>query len=279
MKPTIKNKLIGGFSALLILMVIVAAIGVYSVLGLRRSALETARVGDRLDSISLEIQVHNLEAQRRVTSYLAEFKQLGADKARETYLDEAEFEIHEIAALATKAVRIAPTDEKRAKFKVISDAATAYAASLEAAVGSVEKNASPQQNAAAVTAYQGAAEALSQSAEDGEMAGRDASQTSQDNIERISKSSVPLVFGVSILGLLIAVTMSIVLLRTILLPVEHLKDVAENVSMGNLKITVKRFSDDEIGDLADSFGRMVTAVRFFQSEAEAVQTDLVESHS
>lgn len=84
MKPTIKNKLIGGFSALLILMVIVAAIGVYSVLGLRRSALETARVGDRLDSISLEIQVHNLEAQRRVTSYLAEFKQLGADKARET---------------------------------------------------------------------------------------------------------------------------------------------------------------------------------------------------
>jgi hypothetical protein len=32
---------------------------------------------------------------------------------------------------------------------------------------------------------------------------------------------------------------------------------------------VRRFSDDEIGDLADSFSRMVTAVRFFQSEAEA----------
>jgi HAMP domain-containing protein len=48
-----------------------------------------------------------------------------------------------------------------------------------------------------------------------------------------------------------------------------LKEVAENVSMGNLQISVRRFSDDEIGDLADSFSRMVVAVRFFQMEAEA----------
>ena len=65
MRPTIKNKLVGGFSAVLALMGVVAAIGVYSVLSLRTSALETARVGDRLNSISLEIQVHNLEAQRK----------------------------------------------------------------------------------------------------------------------------------------------------------------------------------------------------------------------
>ena len=47
--------------------------------------------------------------------------------------------------------------------------------------------------------------------------------------------------------------MSIVLSRAVLLPVEHLKEVAENVSMGNLQITVRRFSDDEIGDLATPF--------------------------
>jgi hypothetical protein len=100
MGPTIKNRVVGGFSAVLFFMVIAAAIGTYSVLSLRASALETARVGDRLSSISLEIQVHNLEVQRKIKSYLAEFNQLGADKARETYLDEAEFEIHEIESLA-----------------------------------------------------------------------------------------------------------------------------------------------------------------------------------
>ena len=88
--------MVGGFIAVLFLMVIAAVIGTYSVLSLRSSALEAARVGDRLSSISLEIQVHNLEVQREIKSYLAESKQQGADKARETYLDEAEFEIREI---------------------------------------------------------------------------------------------------------------------------------------------------------------------------------------
>ncbi len=267
MRPTIKNKLVGGFSAVLALMGVVAAIGVYSVLSLRTSALETARVGDRLNSISLEIQVHNLEAQRKIKSYLTEFKRLGAEKARETYLDEAEFEIHEIESLAKRGVRIAPTDEKRAKFQLISEAAGNYASALEAVAHGVETNLAD--GGKTVAAYEAAAEHLNESAEDGEMAGRDASQSSQENIERVSKRSVPIVLGVSFLGLVIALVMSVVLSRAILLPVEHLKEVAENVSMGNLQISVRRFSEDEIGDLADSFTRMVVAVRFFQMEAEA----------
>lgn len=269
MRPTIKNKLVGGFSAVLILMAIVAAIGIYSVLSLRSSALETARVGDRLNSISLEIQVHNLEAQRKIKSYLAEFKQMGAAKARETYLDEASFEINEIKSLARRGVRIAPTEEKRAKLQLISSAAGADSNALDAVVQGVEKNGVADQNA--VTAYEAAAAHLNETAEDGEMVGRDSSQSSQENIERVSKRSVPVVLGVSLLGLVIALIMGIILCRAVLLPVEHLKEVAENVSMGNLQITVRRFSDDEIGDLADSFSRMVVAVRFFQMEADAAK--------
>ncbi|HLK03768.1 MAG TPA: HAMP domain-containing protein [Candidatus Acidoferrum sp.] len=275
MKPTIKNKLVGGYALLIVLMGIIAVIGIYSVFGLRKSALETARVGDRLDSISLEIQVHNLEAQRKTQNYLAEYKQLGADKAREMYLDEAEFEVHEIETLATKAVRIAPTDEKRAKFQLIADAARGYSDALNAVAQTVEKTTAPAQSAAIFASYDEAAKHLSETAEDGELAGRDASQTSQDKIEHISKRAVPVVIGVSLAGFVIALMMSIALARAILVPVQHLKEVAENVSMGNLKITVKRFSDDEIGDLADSFSRMVTAVRFFQSEAEASQAGSV----
>jgi HAMP domain-containing protein len=270
MRPTIKNKLVGGFSAVLFLMGLVAAIGVYSVLSLRTSALETARVGDRLNSISLEIQVHNLEAQRKIKSYLAEFKQLGADKARETYLDEAEFEIHEIGSLAKRGVRIAPSEEKRTKFQLIATASAASASALDSLVEGVEKNGAA--SASDIAAYETAASHLNENAEDGEMAGRDASQSSQENIERVSKRSVPVVIGVSLLGLVIALLMSVILSRAILLPVEHLKEVAENVSMGNLQISVRRFSDDEIGDLADSFSRMVVAVRFFQMEAEAATT-------
>jgi serine phosphatase RsbU (regulator of sigma subunit) len=209
MRPTIENRVVGGFSAVLFLMVIAAAIGTYSVLSLRSSALETARVGDRLSSISLEIQVHNLEVQRKIKSYLAESKQLGADKARETYLDEAEFEIHEIESLAAREVRIAPSEEKRLKFQLVSAAAVAYASALEALVQGVEKG--PVDNGNAVAAYEASAEHLNETAEDGEMAGREASQSSQENIERVSKRSVPLVIGVSLLELVTALGMSFVI--------------------------------------------------------------------
>src|ERR1700677_3896684 len=218
MRPTIKNKLVGGFSAMFVLMGVVAAIGVYSVLSLRTSALETARVGDRLNAISLEIQVHNLEAQRQIKSYLAEFKQLGADKARETYLDEAEFEIHEIESLAKRGVRVAPTEEKRAKFQLISVSAANYASAVETVAQGVEKNGVGGAND--VAAYEAAAGHLNETAEDGEMVGRDSSQSSQENIERVSKRSVPVVLGVSLLGLLFAVVMGDLFSIAALLPVE-----------------------------------------------------------
>ncbi len=148
MRPTIKNKLYAGFGAVLVLMGIVAAIATHSVLGLRTSALETARVGDRLDSISLEIQVHNLEAQRKVKNYLSEFQQPDAKETQETDLSEAQFEIHEIETLAAKAVHLAPTPEGKAKFQVTLEAAKAYAASLATVVQEADNGATDAVTAA-----------------------------------------------------------------------------------------------------------------------------------
>jgi len=270
LKPTIKNKLVGGFSGLLLLMGIVAVIGIVAVLSLRRSALETARVGDRLNAIALEIQVHNLEAQRLAKSYLSEVTKIGAVQAREQYLDEAGFEVHEIEALAAKAVQIAPTDEKRTKFQLVANATKNFALALDHATKAVETDAA----SAAAAAYEESAQRLRETAEDGEMAGRDASQASQTKIEEISKRAVPVVIAVSLIGLFLAVWASITLARAILIPVEHLREVAESVSLGNLNMTVKRYSEDEIGDLADSFSRMVTAVKFFRMEAETAQDDI-----
>jgi HAMP domain-containing protein len=41
--------------------------------------------------------------------------------------------------------------------------------------------------------------------------------------------------------------------------------------MGNLDVSVKRYSEDEIGDLADSFSRMVAAVKYFRLEMESTE--------
>jgi hypothetical protein len=126
MKPTIRNKLIWGFCGVLVLLGMVAAIGIYAVFSLRHSAQDATRIGGRLNSIALEIQVHNLEAQRRVMSYLQQAKALGPQRAREQFLDEADFEISAIESTAAKAASIAPNAEMRAKFQKIVDETAVY---------------------------------------------------------------------------------------------------------------------------------------------------------
>ena len=54
--------------------------------------------------------------------------------------------------------------------------------------------------------------------------------------------------------------------RSIVRPIVQLSDAAEKVSMGDLAVNVEVKSNDEIGDLADSFGRMVTAYRFMAED-------------
>ena len=183
MNATIRNKLGYGFSGVLVLLGLVAAIGMYAVFSLRHSAQDATRIGGRLNATALETQIHNLEAARRVKSYLREVKKLGGAKAREKYLDEAEFEISAIESLATKAANIAPTDEKRAKFQKIVDETTTYNWALSAAVMAAEQDPESDTTAEATVAYEQAAEKLHDFAEDGEVAGRDASQTSQDDID------------------------------------------------------------------------------------------------
>ncbi len=273
MKLTIRNKLVAGFSFLLLVILGVAAIGTFSVFSMRRSAFQLTRVGDRLNAESLEIQVHTLQAEEQVDGYLAGVKTMGAEQAKTTYLDEAEFEVDEIQNLAVNLIKIAPTIEARAKFARIASAVILYTRALENVARSVENNESAEKSQATLAAYDAAANHLRETAEDGEVAGHDASLFSQEEIESTSKRSMVLVTGASLTGLVLAMTLSFALSRAILVPVQHLKEVAENVSLGNLDMTVHRYSEDEIGDLADSFSRMVTAVKFFRSEAEALEAE------
>jgi HAMP domain-containing protein len=277
MKATIRNKLVWGLCGVMVLLASVAAIGIYAVFSLRQSARDATRIGGRLNAMALEIQVHNLEAQRRVKGYLLDVKSLGAEKAKEKYLDEADFEIAAIESLAAKAVEIAPSAEKRQKFQNIVDSVAIYKSALAATVKAAEKDPQSKETAISEAACDRAAEQLHDHAEDGEVAGREASQASQEDIDRTSSRSVTMAVGVSLIGMLLGAAMSFKLSRAILVPVEHLKEVAENVSLGNLNIAVHRYSNDEIGDLADSFSRMVTAVRFFRMEAETLQEEAKHS--
>lgn len=70
----------------------------------------------------------------------------------------------------------------------------------------------------------------------------------------------------SVISIIMAVCLSLLLAKSITRPLLRLRDVAEKVSMGDMNTSFSIKQNDEIGQLAKSFERMLTAIRFFASE-------------
>jgi HAMP domain-containing protein len=73
------------------------------------------------------------------------------------------------------------------------------------------------------------------------------------------------VIFISLFTTLVAIIATFVVANSITKPITHLKDVADNVSMGDLQQTVTITGDDEIGELAQSFQRMINAFKISQA--------------
>jgi methyl-accepting chemotaxis protein len=343
LKPTIRNKLHGGFGAVLLLMLAVAAVGTFSVFSVRRGA--------RLNALELSIQARNLEARIAEKDFRLEIKTLGVAASKKQYILPAMSALNEVKELAEQAAAEAGTD--RDGFESIAADATVYATELAEVVAAFERRGHVNTGAEgefreAVHGIEADIEArhmdkaeiamlsLRRSEKDYLLRGGDEyiglvhdkvktladligpqmrqssdryltsfdslveadrqvatrekicktvsdrlavsaqfeSDRSMTRMRRTSSNALTLVVAFSVLALVAGVWSSKKLSFGILAPVNHLKDVAENVSLGNLDVAVRRYSEDEIGDLSDSFARMVTAVKFFRIEAEEAQPAL-----
>ena len=71
--------------------------------------------------------------------------------------------------------------------------------------------------------------------------------------QRIAVIDYVILFAVTIIAILIAIVLTIRLGNIIIDPINNLKDVASQISQGNLKVEVEYSSSDELGELADSF--------------------------
>jgi HAMP domain-containing protein len=338
LKPTIRNKLRGGFGAVLLLLLAVAAVGTYGVFSVRKSA--------SLNALGLSIQARNLEARVAEKEFRLQIKTLGVAEAKKQYIGPAMSALNEVKRLAQQAAE-APD---RGGFESIAADATVYADELAQVAAAFERRGHVDTGAEgefreAVHGIEAGIEArrmdkaeiamlslrrsekdyllrggdeyivlvhdkvktladligpqMRQSSDlylasfdalvdaDRQVAAREKickaasdrlagsaqveSDRSMARMRRASSNAMTLVVGFSVLALVAGAWSSRKLSFGILAPVNHLKDVAENISLGNLDIAVRRYSEDEIGDLSDSFARMVTAVKFFQMEAEEVQ--------
>jgi HAMP domain-containing protein len=77
---------------------------------------------------------------------------------------------------------------------------------------------------------------------------------------RMLALTVPLLLGVAVVSLLAA--------RALVQPLAELRSAADRISRGDFDVQIDIASRDEIGQLADSFERMVAAIKFFRERRE-----------
>lgn len=73
--------------------------------------------------------------------------------------------------------------------------------------------------------------------------------------------------------LVIVVTSAFVVSRELVRPLRMLKDAADRISRGDLDVQIEIRSNDEIGELADSFERMVAATKYLREHARRADED------
>jgi HAMP domain-containing protein len=96
----------------------------------------------------------------------------------------------------------------------------------------------------------------------------------RENSSSAVSSAQSIIIGLSIAGFLLAGALGFWFAGTITRPIMHLRNVADRVSTGDMdNVEVNVNSKDEIGDLADSFRRMVASIRFLMTSNAAGDED------
>ncbi len=90
----------------------------------------------------------------------------------------------------------------------------------------------------------------------------------EDDLNNATSSMLITLLIVLVVVIIIVPVVAYFVSQSIIKPVAKLRDAAEKVSMGDMSATVEVETDDEIGDLSESFERMVMAVRFLSQEEE-----------
>ena len=81
---------------------------------------------------------------------------------------------------------------------------------------------------------------------------------------------------ISLVVIALAIVASFAAARALVKPLNDLKTAVEKISKGDFAIELQAKSDDEFGELADSFERMVAAIKFFRDRSQKLPPELDE---
>lgn len=90
----------------------------------------------------------------------------------------------------------------------------------------------------------------------------------EEATKAVNDTALQIVLLVSALAVLVVLA-SLLVSRSLVRPLRDLRTATERISKGDFDVTLDIRSGDELGELADSFERMVAAIKFFREHARS----------
>ena len=265
MKLNLRTKLLGGFSAVIVLMIVVAVMGIVK---LNQTAQSNA---DMYQQNVLGVQYAGLVNQNMIASGREEAK---ADlqepgQARNDLVKQARDEMTAARKAMDdyKVTFAGPEDEKQwsgvtARVEKVLTGREGILKALEAAddVSAVKLR----------TAMAADVADMNKALTETEQFNSDLAKTSKDDAESSASSARTLLIGLTVFAAVLGLSIGFWLARSISSAARQASASADAIARGNVNVSMNVKSNDEMGDLARSFGEMTTYLREMVSVSEAV---------
>lgn len=89
-------------------------------------------------------------------------------------------------------------------------------------------------------------------------------------VRQAREQMIPLILAIGAVALVFALLVA----QALIVPLGALRKAAEKISTGDLDVRLKIPAGDEVGDLADSFERMVSAIKFFREQSRSEEEEI-----
>ncbi len=99
--------------------------------------------------------------------------------------------------------------------------------------------------------------------------------TSLEDVDKAMRSYLLYAYLIGLIVLLSVVYLSVLMANRLVEPIFELKDVADNIATGNLKVKAKEYDHDEIGELAETINYMVDEIK----KTDKLKHDFISSVS
>lgn len=253
----IATKLITGFLVVALLAGVVGAIGIMNIntISAADKALfeENTRGIQHIGNATVYYQRIRFGAVKLVLGNDAsQFDTLNKDIQDNFSLAEEEFKVYE---------NTISSEEDRNLFNEMNTKWANYKSLIEKTVGLVESG-NIDQAVALVYGEAGAAGASLQETFDKilELNSKMAEEKALNNTE-LARTSTMTMIAVVIVAMIVAVLLGIIISRVISKPVGKMVEAADKLAVGDINVSVKAETKDEIGKLMESFAKMVANIR------------------